>query len=198
MFEGQFKVVLLGEASVGKSSLVLRIVKDDFQDSIATTIGGAYFTHTITFDKSTIRLDIWDTAGEEKYQSLAPMYYRGAHAAIVVYDITKPKSFDRAKEWIRELQIQNKNQTLVILAGNKVDLPDRGVQEKVAKAYADENDLIFMETSAKSGLNVRELLFAMSTELIQRAPKLAQSPLPGSSPLQVLSLKREEEKGCCS
>jgi len=102
----QFKLVLLGESAVGKSSLVLRFVRGQFFDYQESTIGAAFLTQTVALSDSTVKFEIWDTAGQERYHSLAPMYYRGAAAAIVVYDITSPDSFARAKSWVRELQRQ--------------------------------------------------------------------------------------------
>merc|ERR1712137_20550 len=94
----QFKLVLLGESAVGKSSLVLRFVKGQFLDFQESTIGAAFLTQTVCLNDTTVKFEIWDTAGQERYHSLAPMYYRGAQAAIVVYDITNADSFDRAKK----------------------------------------------------------------------------------------------------
>ncbi|KAG8788344.1 hypothetical protein FRC15_004927 [Serendipita sp. 397] len=103
----QFKLVLLGESAVGKSSLVLRFVKDQFDDYRESTIGAAFLTQTVQLDdQTTIRFEIWDTAGQERYKSLAPMYYRNANCAVVVYDITQSASLEKARSWIRELQRQ--------------------------------------------------------------------------------------------
>jgi len=102
----QFKVVLLGESAVGKSSLVLRFVKREFHEFQESTIGAAFLTQTIQVDDTTVKFEIWDTAGQERYHSLAPMYYRGAQAALIVYDITSRDSFLKAQNWVRELQRQ--------------------------------------------------------------------------------------------
>jgi len=102
----QFKLVLLGESAVGKSSLVLRFVKGQFHEFQESTIGAAFLTQTVCLDDTTVKFEIWDTAGQERYHSLAPMYYRGAQAAIVVYDITNADTFERAKQWVKELQRQ--------------------------------------------------------------------------------------------
>merc|ERR1712000_309183 len=153
----QFKLVLLGESAVGKSSLVLRFVKGQFLDYRESTIGAAFLTQTVCLNDTTVKFEIWDTAGQERYHSLAPMYYRGAQAAIVVYDITSMDSFERAKSWIKELQRQGNPNIVIALAGNKVDLAEnRAVSTEEAKAYADENGNLFMETSAKTA-NVNEL-----------------------------------------
>merc|ERR1711982_120126 len=114
----QFKLVLLGESAVGKSSLVLRFVKGQFLDFQESTIGAAFLTQTVCLNDTTVKFEIWDTAGQERYHSLAPMYYRGAQAAIVVYDITSMDSFERAKSWIKELQKQARPDIVISLAAN--------------------------------------------------------------------------------
>uniref|UniRef100_A0A804LSB8 Ras-related protein RHN1 n=1 Tax=Zea mays TaxID=4577 RepID=A0A804LSB8_MAIZE len=118
------KLVLLGDVGAGKSSLVLRFVKGQFVEFQESTIGAAFFSQTLAVNDETVKFEIWDTAGQERYHSLAPMYYRGAAAAIVVYDITNAASFTRAKKWVQELQAQGNSNTIVALAGNKADLLD--------------------------------------------------------------------------
>jgi len=168
----QFKLVLLGESAVGKSSLVLRFVKGQFLDYQESTIGAAFLTQTVCLNDTTVKFEIWDTAGQERYHSLAPMYYRGAQAAIVVYDITNYDSFDRAKKWVKELQRQGNPNIVIALAGNKVDLASkRKIEIEEAQAYADENGILFMETSAKTAANVNELFVAI-------AKKLPKTPVP--------------------
>eukprot|EP01098_Paradermamoeba_levis_P000023 TRINITY_DN1003_c0_g2_i1.p1 TRINITY_DN1003_c0_g2~~TRINITY_DN1003_c0_g2_i1.p1 ORF type:complete len:211 (+),score=55.75 TRINITY_DN1003_c0_g2_i1:167-799(+) len=163
----QFKLVLLGESAVGKSSLVLRFVKGQFLEYQESTIGAAFLTQTVVLeDTSTVKFEIWDTAGQERYHSLAPMYYRGAQAAIVVYDITSYSSFNRAKTWVKELQRQGNPNIVIALAGNKLDLAaKREVQTEEAQAYADENGSLLMETSAKTDTNVKALFVAIAKKL---------------------------------
>lgn len=163
----QFKLVLLGETAVGKSSLVLRFVKGQFQEYQESTIGAAFLTQTVCLDDGTrVKFEIWDTAGQERYHSLAPMYYRGAQAAIVVYDITSQASFLRAKSWVKELQKQAENVSVIALAGNKADLAARReVQTEEVEAYAQEEKLLFMETSAKTAYNVVEIFAAIAKKL---------------------------------
>lgn len=167
----QFKLVLLGESAVGKSSLVLRFVKDQFDDYRESTIGAAFLTQTIALDDhTTVKFEIWDTAGQERYKSLAPMYYRNANCAVVVYDITHATSLDKAKSWVKELQRQANENIIIALAGNKLDLvteyPDkRAISTADAQAYAREAGLLFFETSAKTAENVRELFTAIARKL---------------------------------
>ncbi|XP_062382407.1 ras-related protein Rab-5C-like [Sardina pilchardus] len=168
----QFKLVLLGETAVGKSSVVLRFVKGQFQEFQEATIGAAFLTQTVCLDDTTIKFEIWDTAGQERYHSLAPMYYRGAQAAIVVFDITSTDSFTRAKSWVKELQKQANPNIVIALAGNKADLSNkRTVEYQEAQDYADENSLLFMETSAKTALNVNEIFMAIAKKLPKSDPQ---------------------------
>jgi small GTP-binding protein len=162
----QFKLVLLGESAVGKSSLVLRFVKGQFHEFQESTIGAAFLTQTVVLDDTTVKFEIWDTAGQERYHSLAPMYYRGAQAAIVVYDITNADTFNRAKTWIGELHRQARPDIVIALAGNKSDLGSRRtVEYEEANAYAEEKGLLFLETSAKNANNVNEIFLAIARKL---------------------------------
>ncbi|CAL8096244.1 unnamed protein product [Calicophoron daubneyi] len=167
------KLVLLGESAVGKSSIVLRFVKSQFSEFQEATIGAAFLTQTVVCGdpQRTVRFEIWDTAGQERYHSLAPMYYRGAQAAIIVYDITNAGSFQRAKSWVNELNEQANSVKVIALAGNKLDLEEqRAVTVDEAQAYATENGLIFMETSAKTATNIVELFTAVALRLPRDAP----------------------------
>jgi small GTP-binding protein len=162
----QFKLVLLGESAVGKSSLVLRFVKGQFHEFQESTIGAAFLTQTVVLDDTTVKFEIWDTAGQERYHSLAPMYYRGAQAAIVVYDITNADTFTRAKSWVGELHRQARPDIVIALAGNKSDLGSRRtVEYEEANAYAEEKGLLFLETSAKNANNVNEIFLAIARKL---------------------------------
>ncbi|PFH54615.1 hypothetical protein AMATHDRAFT_134770 [Amanita thiersii Skay4041] len=132
----QVKLVLLGEAAVGKSSVVLRFVNNEFQPNKEPTIGAAFLTQKCRLDDRVLRYEIWDTAGQERFHSLAPMYYRNAQAAVVVYDVTKASSLEKAKSWVKELQRQANPNIVIALAGNKVDL----VQPSASSSDASAND----------------------------------------------------------
>ncbi|EKX72116.1 Ras family Rab small STP-binding protein [Theileria equi strain WA] len=160
-----YKLVILGDAFVGKSCIVSRFVKDEFVDQ-QSTIGSAFVKHTIKVDDATIIFEIWDTAGQERYRTLAPMYYRGSAAAIIVYDITVRDSFDQAKSWIQELKSYVEPNIVLGLAGNKVDLEDqRSVNLDIVKEFAKANDCIFMETSAKTGHNINKLFMELARKI---------------------------------
>ncbi|SGZ54359.1 CIC11C00000002165 [Sungouiella intermedia] len=168
------KLVLLGEAAVGKSSLVLRFVSNDFQENKEPTIGAAFLTQKCTIGDRTIKYEIWDTAGQERFASLAPMYYRNAQAALVVYDITKPASFIKARHWVKELHEQASKDITIALVGNKYDLVAdendaddslRKVSVEEGRALAEEEGLLFFETSAKTLYNVNEVFVAIGSKI---------------------------------
>lgn len=188
------KLVLLGDAAVGKSSLALRFVKGSFYDYQESTIGAAFLTKNITLKDQTVKFELWDTAGQERYHSLAPMYYRSAAAAIVVYDITSRQSFQRAKAWVKELQNQATTKTILIaLVGNKIDLKDnRQVQSDEAKTYADENGLLCFESSAKSDVNISEIF----KEIANKIPKPTQKSSDTVNFIDMIE-EKEPSKGCC-
>ncbi|KAA6407977.1 MAG: vacuolar sorting-associated 21 [Lasallia pustulata] len=186
------KLVLLGEAAVGKSSLVLRFVNNEFQENKEPTIGAAFLTQKCPLPTRTIKFEIWDTAGQERFASLAPMYYRNAQSALVVYDLTKPTSLLKARHWVAELQRQASPGIVIALVGNKLDLTRTGgttaaptattaevedgspadededarkVSTREAQAYAEDEGLLFFETSAKTGVNVQEVFTAIANAI---------------------------------
>ncbi|CAF9903743.1 MAG: hypothetical protein ALECFALPRED_002956 [Alectoria fallacina] len=197
------KLVLLGEAAVGKSSLVLRFVNNDFQENKEPTIGAAFLTQKSHLPHRTIKFEIWDTAGQERFASLAPMYYRNAQSALVVYDLTKPTSLVKAKHWVAELQRQASPGIVIALVGNKLDLTNedaaasgetntgeggdvesgeaaeesgdaRKISAKEGRDYAEEEGLLFFETSAKTGVNVQEVFTAIANAIPETQMKGAK------------------------
>nr|XP_057918738.1 ras-related protein Rab-5C-like [Doryrhamphus excisus] len=196
----QFKLVLLGESAVGKSSLVLRFVKGQFHEFQESTIGAAFQSKTISLGDATIKLDIWDTAGQERYHSLAPMYYRGAQAAIVVYDITSTETFARAKNWVKELYKQANPNMVIALTGNKADMGDkRAVEHQEGQEYAEENGLLFMETSAKTGLNVNDIFMAIANKLPKNDPQAGAGQAGrGRTGVDLHDNNPQNRSRCCS
>jgi len=136
----QVKLVLLGEAAVGKSSVVLRFVSNEFQANKEPTIGAAFLTQKCRLEDRVLRYEIWDTAGQERFHSLAPMYYRNAQAAVVVYDVTKGTSLEKAKSWVKELQRQANPNIVIALAGNKVDLVQTSASSPGAPLSSESED----------------------------------------------------------
>ncbi|RQM18030.1 hypothetical protein DD237_001870 [Peronospora effusa] len=201
-----FKLVLLGDTAVGKSCLVVRFVRDEFFEFQEPTIGAAFLTQTVGLeDGLTVKFEIWDTAGQgkfvqyksqcvqERYRSLAPMYYRGAAAAIVVYDVTNKDSFTGAKSWVKELQRRGDPNVVIALAGNKADLEARrNVEFEEAHQYAEDNDILHMETSAKTAVNVKDLFVAIAKRLPKNPPQPEREAFPITPPQATKS-----KSGCC-
>jgi len=136
----QVKLVLLGEAAVGMSSVVLRFVSNEFQANKEPTIGAAFLTQKCRLEDRVLRYEIWDTAGQERFHSLAPMYYRNAQAAVVVYDVTKASSLEKAKTWVKELQRQANPNIVIALAGNKIDLVQPSSSSPSSPSSPDTED----------------------------------------------------------
>ena len=152
------KLVTLGDTKVGKSSIIVRFCKNEFDQYREPTIGATFLTQTVSVWNFNIRYEIWDTAGQEKFRSLAPLYYRGASAALIVYDITNRESFENATKWIQEVHSQEGKHVIIALAGNKVDLhSNRVVTKYEALELAKKNRYIFFETSAKHSINIKEI-----------------------------------------
>jgi len=196
-----FKLVLLGDACVGKSSILMRFLQNKFSESIETTVGAAFSTKTIETRDRQVKFEIWDTAGQERFRSLAPMYYRGASCAVVVYDQTNAVTFERAQTWVRQVMQTSTNPNIVIaLAANKTDLADkRAVPLEQAEAFAASEGLLLFETSAMSGKNVARLFEAV-------AEQLPEEPfVPEQRGLQVTAAKASadssaqpaKKSGCC-
>ena len=150
-----FKVVLIGDSGVGKSNLLSRFTKNEFNLESKTTIGVEFATKTIEWGDKIIKAQIWDTAGQERYRAITSAYYRGAVAALLVYDITKSHTFQNVEKWLQELKDYADDNIVVMLVGNKTDLANlRAVKNDEAQSFADKNELAFIETSALDSTNV--------------------------------------------
>lgn len=154
------KIVFLGAQSTGKTAIVTRLQNNTFNANSNSTIGAAFNSKMIMVDNNQIKLDIWDTAGSEKYKSLTPMYYRDARAAIIVIDVTRPETLDAASEWLNELREHGKGDCIIVLAANKIDLESqRKISSEQVNEFAFTNQMqVTKETSALSGAGINELL----------------------------------------
>mmetsp|Transcript_28911 Transcript_28911/g.32119 ORF Transcript_28911/g.32119 Transcript_28911/m.32119 type:complete len:210 (+) Transcript_28911:91-720(+) len=161
-----FKLLLIGDSGVGKSSLLLRFADNTFTESFISTIGVDFKIRTIEIDGTTVKLQIWDTAGQERFRTITSSYYRGAHGIIVVYDITNHETFHNVQKWLQEIDRYACENVHKLLVGNKCDLVnERKVAYDSAKEFADQLSLIFLETSAKNSTNVEEAFTKMASAI---------------------------------
>ncbi|KAG6530288.1 ras-related protein RGP1-like [Zingiber officinale] len=167
-----FKVVLIGDSAVGKSQLLARFARNEFNLDSKATIGVEFQTRTLTIDQKTIKAQIWDTAGQERYRAVTSAYYRGAVGAMLVYDITKRQSFDHVTKWLEELRGHADKNIVIMLIGNKSDLGSlRAVPTEDAKEFAENENLFFMETSALDATNVESAFVTILTEIYRIVSK---------------------------
>ena len=185
-----YKCVLVGDSAVGKSSVAYRYISNDFYEFQEPTIGAAFMAKKINIDDREIRLEIWDTAGQERYRSLAPMYYRNASVAIVIYDITQVSSFEGAKSWIKEISKRAKSNCMIVLLGNKSDLEnERKIDENEVNTYIENKNILHFKTSAKTGLNIKRIFNTIIN-------KLLDSDSEGIVKKNI-NIKQVKNKNCC-
>ncbi|KAL4608340.1 ras-related protein Rab-6B-like [Arapaima gigas] len=162
----KFKLVFLGEQSVGKTSLITRFMYDSFDNTYQATIGIDFLSKTMYLEDRTVRLQLWDTAGQERFRSLIPSYIRDSTVAVVVYDITNVNSFQQTSKWIDDVRTERGSDVIIMLVGNKTDLADkRQITIEEGEQRAKELNVMFIETSAKTGYNVKQLFRRVAAAL---------------------------------
>ncbi|KAH9934945.1 GTPase [Fomitopsis serialis] len=206
-FDYLFKVVLIGDSGVGKSNLLSRFTRNEFNLETKSTIGVEFATRSITVDGKTLKAQIWDTAGQERYRAITAAYYRGAVGALLVYDISKHQTYVNVTRWLKELRDHADSNIVIMLVGNKSDLKHlRAVPTDEAKAFAAENNLSFMETSALDASNVESSFQTILTDIyrIVSSKSLEQSadpikPSAGDSITVAPSVDNNASQGskCC-
>ena len=165
-----YKFLLLGESTVGKTSIIIRYIENTFNDSNTSTCGVDVKHKYVSCDNNKIRLDIWDTAGQERFRGLAKNYFRGAHGFILVYDITNKESFIKLKGWIKDAKekINKEDSYKIMVVGNKKDCEnDRAVEYNTLKQFGEDNKVIFSEVSAKTGEGIDKLFNDFVHELLK-------------------------------
>ena len=169
LYDLTFKIIVIGDPGVGKSCLTGRAVKDIFDEKYVITLGFEFLTYTINIEDKVIKLQIWDTCGQEQYKSLISNFYRNASLAMIVYSIDSRDSFIHVNTWLKDVKLQSHPDVKIILIGNKSDLEsNRQVSTDEARKYKEENQLLyFSETSAKTGLNAKEAFTAAARILFK-------------------------------
>ena len=214
-FELSFKLIIIGDSGVGKSCLALRATKDSFEKLYSATIGFEFMTFFIRVDGKAIKLQIWDTCGQEVYRSLISSFYNNSALAIIVYSIDNDESFNHLEFWLNELRNKGNPDINIFLIGNKVDLEDnRKVTKEEAKDFVDNNKIkLFLETSAKTGFNAKNIFIEAAKVLYEQHLKYKDRPSRPESLASIVTRdsnrslpmnvtledenKKKKKKGCC-
>jgi small GTP-binding protein len=163
------KIVMAGDKQVGKTSLILRWLDDTFKDDYLSTVGVGFHVKTVIVDGKVVKLQLWDTCGEERFKSISSAYYRQALGVVVVYDITDAKSFESINEWLPMIHEHSSPDVIVLLVGNKRDLSgERCVDPEIATNYAQTQGLSFIETSAKTSFQVDRAFKDIATAVVEK------------------------------
>ena len=199
IFSVFFKILLIGGLGVGKSCVILRYVEGDFPGNIMSSIGVDFKTKQIDLDDRLIKLQIWDTAGHEKFRTITTSYYKSAHAIIILYDITQKASFDHIRNWITEIDKFGKQGVLKVIVGNKLDMENnRKITKEVAENLALKYGIKLWEVSAKDNTNIEEMFLDTIKTLLEKNSKIISE---GSSMVTNIQLnknvKNKKNKKCC-
>jgi len=195
-----FKLLLIGDSGVGKSCLLLRFADDTYTESYISTIGVDFKIRTIELEGKTVKLQIWDTAGQERFRTITSSYYRGAHGIIVVYDVTDNDTFTNVKQWLQEIDRYASEGVNKLLVGNKSDLTSKKVVEySVAKEFADQLSIPFLETSAKNSTNVEQAFLTMAKQIKDRmgSTSTPSGAAKSSTVTPGQSVQQQQSSGCC-
>jgi len=188
-----FKILLLGDSEVGKSCFLMRYSDNVFVENYITTIGLDYKLKNVKLDSGkTIKVQLWDTAGQDKYRTIAKNYFKGSHGILLLYDITKQSSFNNIREWIQDIREEVSPKAIIFLIGNKIDLADqRKISKEKGIELAEEYKLPFFEASAKSGENVDEVFKALYKKISEVYGDLEREM--GSK----LNKRKKNQRKCC-
>jgi Ras-related protein Rab-2A len=196
-----FKYIIIGPSGVGKSCLLLQFTDKRFHTDHDLTIGVEFGARMITIDNKQIKLQIWDTAGQESFRAITRSYYRGAHGALLVYDITRRETFNHLKGWLTEVREHSNKEMVIMLIGNKSDLENkRAISYEEGKKFAEENGLIFMETSAKTAANVDDAFLETAKKIYENVKNsnIEFSSSKGQSKIvKPQEQSKQEGGGCC-
>jgi len=198
-----FKLLLIGNSSVGKSSLLVRFVDDIWEENFVPTIGVDFKLKTLEIDGKKVKLQIWDTAGQERFKNITASYYRGGNGVLVVYDITDRDSFNNLNSWLIEIEKNANKNVFKLLIGNKNDLEDeRKVSYNEGKEFADSNGMKFIETSAKTSDKVYDAFKLLTNEIIKNNLNKDKVMTNKGTERKIelnqgADLNKKKEKNCC-
>ena len=201
-YDHMFRYIIVGDMAVGKSCLLLQFTDHKFRHQHELTIGVEFGGKTIEVKNKNVKIQIWDTAGQEAFQAITRTYYKGAIGALLVYDITRKETFDHITKWLNEVKSNGSKDICCILIGNKKDLEEqRQVKYEEGKKLAEDNNLLFLETSAKTAENVQESFVISAERILDQINKTGVDPTAPSKNVKITidddKNKKKEEKKCC-
>lgn len=192
------KVVLLGESGTGKTAIVTRFIHDTFRMSAVATVGASFHSKVMEYDGREFDLAIWDTAGQEIYRALTPMYYRSASVAIVVFDVLQNDTFTKVESWLEEIKEECTESIIVILCGNKCDgLDERQVSFHEAEEFARNKGITYCETSAMTGMGILFLFQSVVRCVLERGRAAETVTNTDSKNLIPINLPESDNRSCC-
>lgn len=199
--ELKFKVVIVGDSSVGKTNLVKRFMNNTFLKDSKATVGVEFMSKTFIVNKQIFKVELWDTAGQERYKAITAAYYKGAKGALIVYDVTNKISYDNVDKWCNELRIKGSKNISIVMIGNKTDLKDNiVVNSEMSKEKANLLQVPVMETSALDASNVKEAFYLLIKEMYLSFTNKDKKNTISDNINEGVSLevkKEETKKGCC-
>jgi small GTP-binding protein len=192
-----YKFIIIGSSGVGKTCLLKRLVDGTFIEDTSSTIGVEFDSITLNIDNRKVKLQIWDTAGQERFRSISKTYYRNAVGVILVFDVTDRKSFDSLSTWLNDVHALCDSNAVIELIGNKTDLGSRRIVTLVeAETFANQHQMEYLETSAKSNENVRDAFVNVAAKIMNRGLK-ATNPAADKKPI-LTGAPPKPSGGCCS
>mmetsp|Transcript_22257 Transcript_22257/g.32514 ORF Transcript_22257/g.32514 Transcript_22257/m.32514 type:complete len:224 (-) Transcript_22257:456-1127(-) len=207
-YDHLFKLLMIGDAGVGKSSMLLRFTDDSFDEHIQSTIGVDFKVKHLDVSSKRIKLTIWDTAGQERFRTLTSSYYRGAQGVVMVYDVTRRDSFENLEQWLKEVKLYSPNNgegVVKLLVGNKIDM-ERQVPREEAEAWARSQGMLFLEASAKTRTGIKQCFMEVVQKIVED-PELLVNTMPGRPKIALTEKKSprtgtsssimDDESGCC-
>lgn len=202
----KFKIILIGNSSVGKTSLINRYMGFGFEENYPCTINADFKIKSLTIDEVTgAELTVWDTCGQEKFKALTRQYFKDAHGIILLYDVTNEESFKGLNSWLTEIRNNSNKDVSIVLVGNKIDLNDRKITKEVASEFAIKNGLFYYETSSKDGINIDVPFENLAKDIVKKIKENAynesnetvEQKLERIKERNIIERKREKEVKCC-
>ena len=202
-YEMMFKVVLVGDSSVGKTNIMSKYLKNEFHEDSKATVGVEFGSKQFTIEGHSIKDQIWDTAGQERYKAITSAYYKGAKGAFIVYDITRKNSFDSIDKWVNDLTASADKKLTILVIGNKCDLEDqRQVTKEQGEAKASSLQVAFLETSALSGENLNKAFEMMMNEIYKKSHDEMKADgesqdIQGGQDINLNKTPKKKKQKCC-